>query len=42
MDFYTGSNPSEWTWNSKRRGYWVEFQNTIPFEIEKQVTITIT
>lgn len=40
---YTGSElPNKWTWHSMDRGYWVEFQNEIPFEIEKQVTITIT
>jgi hypothetical protein len=24
------------------RGYWVEFKNEIPFEIEKQVAITVS
>lgn len=40
---YTGSEfPNRRTWNSLDRGYWVEFKNEIPFEIEKQVTITVS
>ena len=43
MSLYTGSQwPNRWTWNSLDRGYWVEFQNEAPFEIEKKVTIVIT
>ena len=34
--------PNKWTWDSKDRWYWVSFVNTSPFEVEKQVTITIT
>ncbi len=30
------------TWNNNDRGYWISFQNTIPYAVEQPVTITIT
>lgn len=40
---YTGTEtPNTNTWDSVNRGYWIDFTNTNAFEVEKQVTITVT
>ena len=40
---YTGNfTPNEYTWDIEDRWYWIDFSNSNSFEVEQQVTITVT
>ncbi len=40
---YTGTKtPNRYTWDSEDRWYWIDFSNSNSFEVEQQVTITVT
>ena len=40
-DWNGDASRNQWTWNTQRRGYTVSFNAPAPYEIEKQVTVSL-
>ncbi len=40
-DWYWDASHNQWTWNSKRRWYTVSFNAPAPYEVEKEISISL-